>query len=882
MTLASLGPVEHDIRFGVGGNAASYRMEGWSFPEPGFMWTVGKCSRLRLPSPSVAGDGLLILEGRPYLSEPNLLKQAVQIVISGIRIANFTAHGEFTRCFRIQEELLGEGAVLELHHPDAASPSSFGSADIRHLGVAWRRIRVLRVPKARLMREVDGGNGAASIKPLASSKKARPQTRTGHRLADADTVLSPQAQEDAVLALFCSGQLADVGALLGEGEELSTPALSLTSDLPVDISLVRCTMDRNGKWRFEFPEIWASSGDAFPAARMVVRHFLAVLPLFAAYAQAGRIPGSVMLNLGDEAHARGLAFCAQTSDVLLLPDPYFMRSRGYHDLRISLARADVPYSSRKSVALWRGNPTGYRGPAGLLGLGRVRLCMLGQQPENRPYMDVGLTGTAQLASQAEIATMTRHGLFADFVAPERLVEWKFHIDIDGNTNSWPGLFQKLLSGGVVLKVASARSWRQWYYDRLEPFVNLMPVASDLSDLNAKIKYLAYNESIGSEIAQNCKKLVQSISYDEEVYRALGTIEDAVVQEQLLEDTRMEAQNANAAVSGEQLNLEIERRIWGGNTQTLDELPSGNPGSWGGSVQAQLQVFGHMPNLSMQVAQHAAVPTLAALTLVKDEADIIGLNLEWLHSLGVRRFVILNNASTDGTADVIRRFVRLHQADTDLELLTDNLVAHLQAQKMTFACHRAMERWPDLTWLLPFDADEFLQARSGFQALMSVPPHVEALSILRVIHFRPIGTADPDQLDWEGLAAMSVRSGLFAVPPKVILRASSRLSLGKGNHWVQAPESETVCYGGGLTYGIFTREFQTRSFAQFHSKVRNGGRALRAAQALGDGMAGDHWLKWEGILINEGEAALREEYQKVAFRQLDAHYHDDRFIGPARR
>ena len=52
--------------------------------------------------------------------------------------------------------------------------------------------------------------------------------------------------------------------------------------------------------------------------------------------------------------------------------------------------------------------------------------------------------------------------------PEHYMRSRHLIDIDGWANSWSGLFQKLLSGSTVLKVASNKGFRQWYYDRLEP------------------------------------------------------------------------------------------------------------------------------------------------------------------------------------------------------------------------------------------------------------------------------------------------------------------------------------------------------------------------------------------------------------------------------
>lgn len=63
---------------------------------------------------------------------------------------------------------------------------------------------------------------------------------------------------------------------------------------------------------------------------------------------------------------------------------------------------------------------------------------------------------------------------------KELSSYRFHIDIDGHGPSY-GLFLKLLSGGLVLKVQSPDRCVQWYYDRLVPEVNFVPVREDLSD-----------------------------------------------------------------------------------------------------------------------------------------------------------------------------------------------------------------------------------------------------------------------------------------------------------------------------------------------------------------------------------------------------------------
>ena len=123
MTLASFGRVEHDIYFGAGDNAANCRLEGWSFPEPDFMWTVGKCLRLRLPSPSVTGHGLLILDTARRLMADSLLTMGE--IASRLGVSRTTLY-----------RALGRARGMPIGPAIAAEPASAARAPSRKLRAA--------------------------------------------------------------------------------------------------------------------------------------------------------------------------------------------------------------------------------------------------------------------------------------------------------------------------------------------------------------------------------------------------------------------------------------------------------------------------------------------------------------------------------------------------------------------------------------------------------------------------------------------------------------------------------------------------------------------------------------------------------------------------
>jgi hypothetical protein len=323
----------------------------------------------------------------------------------------------------------------------------------------------------------------------------------------------------------------------------------------------------------------------------------------------------------------------------------------------------------------------------------------------------------------------------------------------------------------------------------------------------------------------------------------------------------------------------ENCIWHHDWEGLLRTGPCSPQSWAGSVRAALAEHGIFPDLATPSGAFAAFPYCAAVMMIKDEADIIGTTLIWLYHIGVRRFVVLDNNSDDATPDILEAFRAAHP-HAEVALLHDPTVEYLQAEKMNAACRIARDLWPDLRWLLPIDADEFLIVRHGLQALAYVPDTIDALTIPKAVHFYPRGAESPDGTGPADLAPMSIRSHIFAVPPKVLLRASADLLLTQGNHKAASQSGRSVAYAGGLAHGFYYREFQNRSFPQFLSKVRNGGAAILVARAKGHGIGGDHWIDWYDILQRGGQAALWATYQDVAYRDLGPGYISDPFTGAA--
>lgn len=236
--------------------------------------------------------------------------------------------------------------------------------------------------------------------------------------------------------------------------------------------------------------------------------------------------GGILINLGDWAEAEGLAFCSNLDNSILIPDIDFLSSLGYQQTMLNFMVNSPPWAMRQPIAFWRGNTTGVRIGDSWRGLPRVQLCKLAKKVQHQHLFDVGISSFAQL-SKREAKEVKLAKLAKDFVPISECVRYKFQIDIDGNSNAWSALFQKLLTGSVVLKVSSPYGFRQWYYDELVPWTNFVPIKSDLSDLVDKVSWLVENDEKAREIGASGRDLALSLSHQKEIDKAVVKISQAL-------------------------------------------------------------------------------------------------------------------------------------------------------------------------------------------------------------------------------------------------------------------------------------------------------------------------------------------------------------------
>lgn len=306
--------------------------------------------------------------------------------------------------------------------------------------------------------------------------------------------------------------------------ELTFPlqVLFCEADLSVAPTGVRWVLKGKECCEFIFDKSMSKDRYQFFVTRLIL-----LLPLIMAFHNSQYFDeGAVFINLDDSADAPGLAFCSNRSDSILIPDVDFLNSHGYRQARIDFSVDAYLWEDRLPIVFWRGTTTGVRTEVSWHSLPRLKLCELSNHVEHRPLFDVGVSSSAQV-SKGEAKEIIDAGYMKNFIPLSSSSQYKYQIDIDGNTNAWSALFQKLLSGSVVLKVASPHDFRQWYYDELIPWVNFVPVKSDMSDLVEKIHWLIDHDDEAMKIGVNGKKLASKLTYDEELNKALINIKKAL-------------------------------------------------------------------------------------------------------------------------------------------------------------------------------------------------------------------------------------------------------------------------------------------------------------------------------------------------------------------
>ena len=248
-----------------------------------------------------------------------------------------------------------------------------------------------------------------------------------------------------------------------------------------------------------------------------------------------------------------------------------------------------------------------------------------------------------------------------------------------------------------------------------------------------------------------------------------------------------------------------------------------------------------------------IDNIALITMIKDEDDIIYENLVWHFCVGFRKFVIVDNNSTDNTRLLVDRFKREVVGKAIVVVIDDPIVEYTQSRKTTGAMLFTHSVWPEVDWVFPVDADEFWYPNVRLQSILNkIPSKTDVILTMQYNHM-PIKTAEHFTSSGYFHENINFRmKSLSGGLGKVAIRPRIDIVIAQGNHSASS-KTRSLNYSGGNTLGLDMRHFQMRSTAQTEKKYWNGAKANLLAQELGVVAKGKgvHWSSFKEEVDKKG-------------------------------
>ncbi len=226
--------------------------------------------------------------------------------------------------------------------------------------------------------------------------------------------------------------------------------------------------------------------------------------------------------------------------------------------------------------------------------------------------------------------------------------------------------------------------------------------------------------------------------------------------------------------------------------------------------------------------------IAAISMVRNESDVIGLTVRHLIAHGVDCVIVADNLSTDDTPGILRSLKAEHHGRILTTIDTDP--AYTQDVKMTKLAGMAVSLGAE--WVLPFDADEIWFPSDGSTLAQFFAE--STADVVQAWGHDHIARADTDP------PFSPYRRSNPQPLPKVAFRAHPEAFIAMGNHSVDRP--------GPVGFGLTYRHFQYRTLDQYARKVRQGAAAY--AHTDMPWHQGQHWR--EDAALSDDELAAKWE------------------------
>jgi glycosyltransferase involved in cell wall biosynthesis len=255
-----------------------------------------------------------------------------------------------------------------------------------------------------------------------------------------------------------------------------------------------------------------------------------------------------------------------------------------------------------------------------------------------------------------------------------------------------------------------------------------------------------------------------------------------------------------------------------------------------------------------------------ISMIRNEADIVRLNLQYHLSLGVDRIIVIDNGSTDGTDEALQQ---ISSRDARVSWYYDD-GPFLPSAVITRLAREALRAGAD--WVVPIDADEFWYAPAGDfrEVLKDSRAGVLVAQVVNFIQRRSQMESSPDALlhmtrrvaspvGPPGRGQDLVEAGEIAFvekmyPPKCICRPAKEIEIETGNHKVynaDGPKEHTA--------KIVCLHAPIRSRATLEERIRSASRAAEAGRKPGQDR------NRRRLTELQGESAVEQEWAANSYQ-----------------
>ena len=235
-------------------------------------------------------------------------------------------------------------------------------------------------------------------------------------------------------------------------------------------------------------------------------------------------------------------------------------------------------------------------------------------------------------------------------------------------------------------------------------------------------------------------------------------------------------------------------------------------------------------------------------LVCNEQDIIEDNIRFHDAMGVDNFIVMDNCSTDKTAQILKKL----SEEFDIHYIFQPENDYQQAKWVTQMAQMAATQF-HADWIINNDADEFWLPNTGdLKGLLAATPQgidgIKATRFNAVVMEKPesarLGVSHPrTSAHFERASKNALGSPL---PPKLMHRAYSHIRISQGNHNAHGLEGDII--DGRKLLKIL--HFPYRSLPQYKSKIQTGGAAYERNTTLAKTI-GNVWRKHYRVLEDGG-------------------------------